>query len=157
MTHRLVTTQILKSNTLPDTFWESWDQCCCPEQRKTCQHGRKGSTLRPEGTLPPPCGRKVKEGWIERHCNRIEECMKVVSDDQCESSQMLRETVPLCGEVYLLLWLNTSSVRIKKLEPRSQVSHCFVSWRVTACTHTHTHTDAIAKATGRPTLKTHHI
>lgn len=35
---------------------------------------------------------------------------------------------------YRLLWLDTSSLRIKKLEPRSQVSHCFVSWRVTACT-----------------------
>ena len=45
-----------------------------------------------------------------------------------------------CGVHYLFLWLNTSSLRIKKLEPRSQVSHNFVSWRVTACAeHTHTH------------------
>ena len=64
-----------------------------------------------------------------------------------------RRHSPPC-QPHLVLWLNTSSWRMKKLMPRSQTSHCLVSCRVTVCRCIDTHPD-ISNPVGNITFCNH--
>lgn len=92
------------------------------------RHGHKGSTPPHDCKLLPPCDTNYKR--LVRKNN------KCIMNKNAQCAQMTLYMILLSYNkiFYLIFWLDTSSLRIKKFEPRSQVSHTLVSWRVTACT-----------------------